>query len=77
MSGRNKISVPSGIDSMTPFALPDVQQKSLSAFTSALVFTYETTTAPGFSAFQARSWSAVMDAAREQPASRSGMSTVF
>ena len=41
------------------------------------MFTYETTTAPGFSAFQARSWSAVIDAASEQPASRSGISTVF
>ncbi len=41
------------------------------------MFTYDTTTAPGFSAFHVRSWSAVIDAASEQPASRSGMRTVF
>ena len=36
-----------------------------------------TTTAPGCSAFQARSWSAVIESARLQPASRSGIRTVF
>ena len=41
------------------------------------MFTYETTTAPGCSAFQARSSSAVIDDASEQPASGSGISTVF
>ena len=41
------------------------------------MFTYETTTAPGFSAFHVRSCSAVIDAASEQPASGSGISTVF
>ena len=50
---------------------------SVSAFTSAVVFTYETTTAPGFSAFQARSWSAVSESASEQPAAASGISTVL
>ena len=34
-----------------------------------------TTTAPGCSAFQARSWSASIESASEQPASRSGIST--
>ena len=41
------------------------------------MFTYETTIAPGFSAFHVRSWSAVIDDASEQPASGSGISTVF
>ena len=41
------------------------------------MFTYATTTAPGCSAFHARSSSAVIEAASEQPASRSGSSTVF
>ena len=36
-----------------------------------------TTIAPGWSAFQARSWSAVIESAREQPAFRSGSSTVL
>ena len=36
-----------------------------------------TTRAPGCSAFQARSWSASIESASEQPASRSGISTVF
>ena len=36
-----------------------------------------TTSAPGCSAFQARSWSASIESASEQPASRSGISTVF
>ncbi len=36
-----------------------------------------TTTAPGCLAFQARSCSAVIESASEQPASRSGSSTVF
>ena len=36
-----------------------------------------TTTAPGCSAFQARSWSAVIESASEQPASRSGSRTVL
>ena len=42
-----------------------------------MVFTYITTSAPGCSAFQARSWSAVIESASEQPASRSGSSTVL
>ena len=36
-----------------------------------------TTTAPGCCAFHSRSWSAVIESASEQPASRSGSSTVF
>ena len=36
-----------------------------------------TTSAPGCSAFQARSWSASIESDSEQPASRSGISTVF
>src|SRR5207247_7751823 len=59
------------------YPCPDVQQYSLSALTSAVVFTYETTTAPGCSAFQSRNCSAVIEAASEQPASRSGISTVL
>ena len=42
-----------------------------------MVFTYITTIAPGCFAFQARSWSAVIESASEQPASRSGSSTVL
>ena len=45
--------------------------------TSAVVLTYMTTIAPGCFAFQARSWSAVIESASEQPASRSGISTVL
>jgi hypothetical protein len=41
------------------------------------VFTYITTTAPGCSAFHARSWSAVIESESEQPASGSGISTVL
>ena len=41
------------------------------------MLTYITTRAPGCSAFQARSWSASIESASEQPASRSGISTVF
>ncbi len=36
-----------------------------------------TTTAPGCSAFQARSWSALIDSDSEQPAPRSAISTVL
>ena len=54
-----------------------MQHTSASAFTSALVFTYATTAAPGCSAFHSRSWVAVMLSAREQPARWSGMSTVL
>ena len=36
-----------------------------------------TTIAPGCLAFQARSWSAVIESASEQPASMSGISTVL
>ena len=36
-----------------------------------------TTIAPGCSAFQPRSWSAVIESARLQPASRSGIRTFF
>ena len=49
----------------------------MSAFTSAVVFTYDTTTAPGCSLFQRRKESASIDDASEQPARRSGISTVF
>jgi hypothetical protein len=50
---------------------------SVSALTAAVVLTYDTTTAPGFSAFHARSWSAVNESASEQPAFASGISTRF
>ena len=39
------------------------------------MFTYITTTAPGCSAFHCLSWSAVIEADSEQPASRSGIRT--
>ena len=45
--------------------------------TTAEVFTYMTTTAPGCFAFHARSCGAVIESASEQPASGSGSSTVF
>jgi hypothetical protein len=45
--------------------------------TAAVVLTYITTTAPGCLAFQARSWSAVIESASEQPASGSGSRTVL
>ena len=41
------------------------------------MLTYITTIAPGCLAFQARSCGAVIESASEQPASRSGSSTVF
>jgi hypothetical protein len=41
------------------------------------VLTYETTTAPGCRDFHLRRSSAVIDAASEQPASGSGIRTVF
>ena len=44
---------------------------------SAVVLTYMTVIAPGCLACQARSWSGVIESASEQPASRSGISTVF
>src|SRR5262249_61840059 len=72
-----RISWSAGIERTTSTAFEDVQQMSLSAFTSAEVLTYATTTAPGYSAFQARRSSAVIVSASEQPASRSGMRTVF
>ena len=42
-----------------------------------MVLTYITVTAPGCAAFQARSCSAVIESASEQPASGSGSSTVL
>ena len=66
-SGRNSTSRSAGMAETTSAALADVQQTSDSALTSALVFTYATTAAPGCSAFHARSWSAVMLSASEQP----------
>ena len=57
-------------------ALAEVQHRSASALTSALVFTYATTAAPGCSAFHSRTCGAVMVSASEQPARGSGISTV-
>src|ERR1700722_16597357 len=76
-SGKKRIGRSAGIEFTTSTALPDVQQKSLSALTSAVVFTNDTTTAPGNSAFHALSCSASMVAASEQPAAMSGKRTVF
>ena len=64
-------------DSTTATAFADVQHTSDSAFTAADVFTYVTTGAPGCAARSARTSSAVIDSASEQPASRSGKSTIF
>src|SRR3954454_6818978 len=58
-------------------ALDEGTQESVSAFTSAVVFTYITTIAPGCCAFQARNCSALIESASEQPAPMSGSSTVF
>src|SRR5699024_10130906 len=66
-----------GTEATTSTAFDEVQQMSVSAFTSAVVLTYDTTTAPGCSAFHARNWSAVMESASEQPARASGISTVL
>src|SRR3954447_16465305 len=63
--------------STTAAALEEVTQWSVSAFTAADVLTYITTIAPGCCAFQARTSSAEIESASEQPASRSGMSTVL
>jgi hypothetical protein len=65
------------MDSTTCTAFELVQQMSDSAFTSAVEFTYATTTASGSRAFSRRSESAVTKSAIGQPALRSGISTVF
>src|ERR1035437_6729227 len=75
MSGRKRICLSAGTALMTARALLEVQQKSLSALTAAVVFTYETTTAPRCSAFQLRSCSTVIESASEQPALMSGSRT--
>ena len=62
---------------MTSTAFDEVQQMSVSAFTAAVVLTYETTSASGCSAFHSASCSALMESASEHPASASGMRTVF
>src|SRR5262249_48972811 len=46
MSGAKRMGWSAGMASITSLALPDVQHQSLSALTSALVFTYVTTTTP-------------------------------
>jgi hypothetical protein len=48
-----------------------------SAFTSAEVFTYVTTGAPGYRCRSSRTSAPVIEDAREHPASRSGIRTVF
>src|ERR1700730_16705823 len=77
LSGRKSIVRSAGTARTTFAALADVQQQSLSALTAAEVLMYAITTAPGNRAFQARNSSAVTDAASEQPARRSGSSTVL
>ncbi|SLI29729.1 Uncharacterised protein [Mycobacteroides abscessus subsp. abscessus] len=67
-SGRNSTSRSGSMEATTSTALEEVQQMSVSAFTSAVVFTYDTTTASGCSAFQARSSAALIESASEQPA---------
>ena len=56
-------------------ALEEVTQISVSAFTSALVLTYEITLYPGCSALNFRRSSALQLSANEQPAAISGIST--
>ena len=56
-------------------ALEEVTQISVSAFTSALVLTYEITLYPECSALNLRRSSALQLSANEQPAFISGMST--
>src|SRR5574340_426261 len=64
-------------DSTTATAFAEVQQTSVSALTSAEVFTYITTGTPGYSAFHAASFGAVIVSDMGQPASGRGMITVF
>src|SRR5579862_3889300 len=58
-------------------ALPLVTQTSDSAFTSADVLTYVTTGTPGYFSRSRRTSAPVIDSAREQPARKSGTSTVL
>lgn len=51
--------------------------QSDSAFTSAVILTYETTTASGCCAFHSRSWAAVIESVSEHRARASGISTVL
>ena len=62
---------------ITSTALEDVQQISDAAFTSAVVFTYDTTGAPGYFCLIPAISFAVILSANEQPARLSGMITVF
>src|SRR5215203_1909319 len=59
----------------TATALPEVQQMSDSAFTSAYVLMYVTTGTPGNLAFRLRTSSAVILDASEQPAFSEGTRT--
>ena len=65
-AGRSRGPTPS--DSTTWTALPDVQQMSDSALTSAEVFTYVTTGTPGYRSFRSRTSAPVIASASEQPA---------
>ena len=67
------LSTPNDSTTLTAFA--EVQHTSLSAFTSADVFTYDTTGTPGYFSFSILTSSPVMDEAKEQPASMSGIKT--
>ena len=60
---------------LTAFA--EVQQTSVSAFTSADVFTYETTGTPGYFFLRFLTSSPVIDDDNEQPALISGKKTFF
>src|SRR3982075_3938082 len=63
--------------STTSIALPDVQQMSTSAFTSADVLTYATIGTPGNLSRKSRSSSPEKEEGSEQPARTSGISTVL
>src|SRR5262252_10065588 len=75
-SGR-KMTVSQPRLSTTSSAFEEVQQISTSAFTSAEVLTYATTGTPGNFARSSRTSSPVIEEASEQPALRSGISTVL
>ena len=57
----------------TSNAFEDVQQISVSALTSADELTYVTTGIPGFSLFRSITSCPVIEAAKEQPASKLGI----
>ena len=76
-SSGKKITFLTPRDSTILTAFADVQQISVSAFTSAEVFTYETTGTPGYFSFNNLTSLPVIDDDKEQPAVMSGSKTFF